>query len=32
VSTVTIDGADHFFRDFFADDVVEAIADFMQQH
>jgi len=31
VSTVTIDGADHFFRDFFADDVVEAIADFMQQ-
>ena len=32
VSTVTIDGADHFFRDFFADDVVDAIADFMQQH
>jgi len=32
VSVVTIDGADHFFRDFFADDVVDAIADFMQQH
>jgi pimeloyl-ACP methyl ester carboxylesterase len=32
VSTVTIDGADHFFRDFFADDVVDAIADFMQKH
>ncbi len=32
VTTVTIDGADHFFRDFFADDVVDAIADFMRQH
>jgi pimeloyl-ACP methyl ester carboxylesterase len=32
VSTVTINGADHFFRDFFADDVVDAIADFMQKH
>ncbi len=28
VTTVTIDGADHFFRDFFADDVVEAIVGF----
>ena len=32
VTTATIDGADHFFRDFFADDVVEAIAEFTQQH
>jgi pimeloyl-ACP methyl ester carboxylesterase len=29
VTTVTIDGADHFFRDFFADDVAEAVADFL---
>lgn len=32
VSTVTIDGAGHFFRDFFADDVVDAILDFTQRH
>lgn len=31
VTTVTIDGADHFFRDFFADDVADAIADFIGQ-
>ncbi len=29
-TTVTIDGADHFFRDFFADDVVEAMMDFLR--
>lgn len=29
-TTVTIDGADHFFRDFFADDVVEAMMDFIR--
>jgi hypothetical protein len=28
--TVTVDGADHFFRDFFADDVVEAAVDFLE--
>lgn len=32
ITTVTIDGADHFFRDFFADDVAEAVADFIAQH
>ncbi len=31
VTTVTIDGADHFFRDFFADDVAEAVVDFIGQ-
>lgn len=31
VTAVTIDGADHFFRDFFADDVADAIADFIGQ-
>jgi pimeloyl-ACP methyl ester carboxylesterase len=30
VTTVTIDGADHFFRDFFADDVADAAADFVR--
>lgn len=31
VTTVTIDGADHFFRDFFADDVADATAEFIGQ-
>jgi pimeloyl-ACP methyl ester carboxylesterase len=31
IDTVTIDGADHFFRDFFADDVANAVAEFMDQ-
>lgn len=31
ITTVTIDGADHFFRDFFADDVADAVADFIGQ-
>lgn len=31
LTVVTIDGADHFFRDFFADDIVEAMLEFMQQ-
>ena len=31
VSTTTIDGAGHFFRDFFADDVAEAVVDFIGQ-
>lgn len=30
VDTVTIDGADHFFRDFFAEDVADAMAAFQQ--
>jgi len=30
VSTVTIDGADHFFRDFFADDVADSVVEFLQ--
>lgn len=29
ITTETIDGADHFFRDFFADDVVDAMMQFM---
>jgi pimeloyl-ACP methyl ester carboxylesterase len=29
ITTVTIDGADHFFRDFFADDVAAAVAEFL---
>jgi len=29
LTTVTIDGADHFFRDFFADDTAAAIAEFL---
>lgn len=29
VTTVTIDGADHFFRDFFADDAAAAIVEFL---
>jgi pimeloyl-ACP methyl ester carboxylesterase len=32
VTTATIDGADHFFRDFFADDVAEAAAEFVRAH
>ncbi|TVP84840.1 MAG: alpha/beta hydrolase [Thioalkalivibrio sp.] len=31
VSTTTIDGAGHFFRDFFADDVADAVAEFVGQ-
>lgn len=31
LAVVTIDGADHFFRDFFADDVVEAVVEFIGQ-
>lgn len=30
VETVTVEGADHFFRDFFADDVVDATVDFLE--
>lgn len=30
ITTVTIDGADHFFRDFFADDVADAISAFLR--
>ncbi|AHE98408.1 alpha/beta hydrolase [Thioalkalivibrio paradoxus] len=29
VTTATIDGADHFFRDFFADDVADAVVEFL---
>ncbi|AGA33174.1 alpha/beta hydrolase fold protein [Thioalkalivibrio nitratireducens DSM 14787] len=29
IASVTIDGADHFFRDFFADDVADAVVDFL---
>jgi pimeloyl-ACP methyl ester carboxylesterase len=29
LTTLTIDGADHFFRDFFADDVAEAVVEFL---
>ncbi len=32
VSTTTIDGAGHFFRDFFADDVASVVADFVAEH
>lgn len=31
IELVTIDGADHFFRDFFADDMVEAIRAFVEE-
>lgn len=31
VSTTTIDGAGHFFRDFFADDAADAVAEFVEQ-
>ena len=31
IELVTIDGADHFFRDFFADDMVEAIRVFVEK-
>jgi pimeloyl-ACP methyl ester carboxylesterase len=31
IETVTVDGADHFFRDFFADDVADAVAEFIDQ-
>ncbi|WP_018864066.1 alpha/beta hydrolase [Thioalkalivibrio sp. ARh3] len=32
ITVKTVDGADHFFRDFFADDVVDFTADFLDQH
>ena len=28
---VTVDGADHFFRDFFADDTIDAVTRFLEQ-
>lgn len=31
ISVMTVDGADHFFRDFFADDVADFAADFINQ-
>ena len=31
IELVTIDGADLFFRDFFADDMVEAIRAFVEE-
>ncbi|WP_019594314.1 alpha/beta hydrolase [Thioalkalivibrio sp. ALM2T] len=32
ITLMTVDGADHFFRDFFADDVADFTADFIDQH
>ena len=32
ISVVTVDGADHFFRDFFADDVADFTHEFLQDH
>lgn len=32
ITVKTVEGADHFFRDFFADDVVDFTADFLDQH
>ncbi len=32
ITLMTVDGADHFFRDFFADDVADFTADFIDQN